>query len=91
MCNSLKQQKKQKSTRGRKKGFRFPPPTLSPTATVVRPNQQHFITGVSKPTAYRLIRLGLFPRQRKLTPGGASGWLRSELEEWRDSRQAVAH
>jgi predicted DNA-binding transcriptional regulator AlpA len=71
--------------RGRKKGYRFPPVTLHPEATVVRPAQQHFITGLSKSTVYRLIKAGQFPPQRKLTEF-ASGWLRSELEDWVKSR-----
>ena len=73
--------------RGRKLGYKKPTPTLSPLATVVRPNQQIFITGISKATVYRLIKAGVFPKQRKLTPGGASGWLRTELEAWRDGRE----
>ncbi len=79
---------KSNNRRGRKLGFRFPPPTLSPTATIVKPNQQIFITGVSKSTAYRLEKSGQFPRRRQLG-AQAVGWLRSELEAWRDSRQAV--
>ena len=74
--------------RGRKKGFKFPPVTLSPTATIIKPNQQQFITGVSKSTAYRLEKAGQFPQRRKLSVQ-AVGWLRSELEAWRDSRLAV--
>ena len=74
--------------RGRKPGFKFPPPTLSPTATIVKPNVQHLITGVSKSTAYRLEAAGQFPQRRKLSVQ-AVGWIRSELEAWRDSRLAV--
>ena len=86
---TTQQQEQSKSKRGRKLGSKFPPPTLSPSSTIVRPNQQHFITGVSKATAYRLEKSGQFPKHRKLT-AFASGWLRSELEEWVASRSLAA-
>lgn len=74
--------------RGRKLGTKLIPVTLSSTATVVRPSQQIIITGVSKGTAYRLEKLGLFPKRRILSLQ-AVGWLRTELEDWVRSRRAV--
>ena len=71
--------------RGRKTGFKLPPPALSPSDTFIRPNQQHFITGFSKSTAYRLEQEGTFPKRRKLS-SLAVGWTRAELEEWVASR-----
>ena len=73
--------------RGRKPGFKFPPPA-TPTGAIAKPSNQHFVTGISKATAYRLEKDGKFPARRKLT-NFAVGWLVSELEVWRDSRRAV--
>ena len=78
---------KPKSNRGRKPGFKFPPPA-PPTGAIAKPNNQHFITGISKATAYRLEAAGKFPKRRQLSVQ-AVGWLRTELEAWRDSRLAV--
>jgi predicted DNA-binding transcriptional regulator AlpA len=77
-----------KGNRGRKKGYKLPPPTLHPDATMVRPNQVHLVTGFSRATAYRLLKLGDFPKLIKLT-SSASGWNRRELEEWLASRQTA--
>ena len=82
---SANQQQPTSSRRGRKPGFRLPPPS-PPTGDIVRPNQQHFVTGISKATAYRLMAAGQFPRHIKLTPF-ISGWRRSDLESWVASRQ----
>ncbi len=71
--------------RGRKKGFKSPPPTLSPSDTVVRPKQLPLVVGFTNSTALRLEKVGKFPKRRKLTEFSV-GWLRSELEQWRDSR-----
>jgi len=76
------------NNRGRKTGFKLPPPTLSPSDTFVRPNQQHFVTGFSKSTAYRLEQAGLFPKRRKLSCF-AVGWTRAELEAWVASRSVT--
>jgi predicted DNA-binding transcriptional regulator AlpA len=37
-------------------------------------------TGVSYPTIWAWMRLGLFPRSR--VTGGRSSWIESEYEEW---------
>ena len=90
MTATAVQKDKPKPARGRKPGFRFPPPTLSPTATKVRPNQFHLATGLSKATAYRLLKTDpTFPRLYKPT-AGASCWDRAELETWLKSRKAIA-
>jgi prophage regulatory protein len=44
------------------------------------------ITGLAKPTVYRAIKRGEFPKQRKLVGARASGWLASEVQEWINSR-----
>jgi len=76
------------SNRGRKTGFKLPPTTLSQSDTFIRPNQQHFITGFSKSTAYRLELAGTFPKRRKLS-SLAVGWTRAELEAWVASRSTT--
>lgn len=44
-------------------------------------------TGLSRSTIYRMIQNGEFPPPIKLTPNGrASGWLRDEIEAWKESR-----
>jgi prophage regulatory protein len=45
------------------------------------------ITGLSKPTIYRLIRRGEFPQPVRLSLR-ASGWLLSDVESFVLSRQA---
>lgn len=54
--------------RGRKVGSKLPIPTLSDNDTVVRPDLQHHVTGVSAATARRLEKAGLFPKRRTLAP-----------------------
>ena len=87
MAKTAVNQDTPKLKRGRKPGFKFPPPA-PPTGAIAKPNNQHYITGVSKATAYRLEAAGLFPKRRQLSVQ-AVGWLVSELEAWRDSRLAV--
>ena len=72
--------------RGRKKGYKKPPPTLSPADTVIRPVQLPLAVGFTNSTALRLEKKGEFPQRRKLTPGGSAGWLREEIEAWKQSR-----
>ena len=40
---------------------------------------------VSVPQVYKLVSLGKFPKQIKLSER-ASGWLRTEIDEWLQSR-----
>ena len=89
MARKVEHQEKPKSNRGRKMGFRFPPPTLHPDATKIRPNQLHLAIGLSKATGYRLRKSDpTFPALYKMT-SGASCWDRAELEAWLKSRKAV--
>lgn len=47
------------------------------------------LTGLKRARIYQLIADGNFPRQIKLTPGGrASGWLKSEVEQYLAERVA---
>ncbi len=85
---SQKKQKLPPAKRGRKPGRKLPPPTLSATAIIVRPNQLNLLLGISRSTAYRLESLGLFPKRRQLSTF-AVGWIRSELDYWLASRQSV--
>ncbi|MBX3476683.1 MAG: AlpA family phage regulatory protein [Brevundimonas sp.] len=41
--------------------------------------------GISKAEIYRLIKLGRFPRQRRLSHK-VSVWVRSDVEEWLNRR-----
>lgn len=49
-------------------------------------------TGLSRPTIYRLMAAGQFPRSRKLSGAGRSavGWLDSDIEAWITSCQQTA-
>lgn len=38
--------------------------------------------GLSRPTIYRLIKRGLFPKQISLGGTNAVGWLASDIEKW---------
>jgi len=42
-------------------------------------------TGLSRPSIYRLMGIGLFPRNHRLSIR-AVGWKRSEIEKWMNSR-----
>jgi predicted DNA-binding transcriptional regulator AlpA len=86
--SSATPQEAHRRKRGRKRGYKLPPPTLTPTATIVRPNQLHLLVGISKSTAYRLEAAGFFPKRRQLSTL-AVGWLRSELEAWLATRNTV--
>ncbi len=79
---------KSNNRRGRKKGFKFPPPTLTADATVVRPRQLPLAVGFSNSKALRMEATGDFPKRISL--GGQSvGWARITLENWLKSRLAV--
>jgi len=57
------------------------------TDRIVRKPEARHITGLSDPTMWRQEQRGLFPKRRRLTNNGASGWLLSELMEWIHSRK----
>ncbi len=46
------------------------------------------VTGLTKSTLYRLARLGKFPKPVKLSER-ASGWKRSDVEAWINSRETA--
>jgi len=43
-------------------------------------------TGLSRPTIWRAVREGRFPKPVQLTSPSAVGWLASEVEAWVQSR-----
>ena len=47
------------------------------------------LTGLSRPTRWRLERAGLFPRSRQLS-ANAKGWLLSEIRAWIAERAQAA-
>ena len=56
-------------------------------ANIIRLPQVMQETGLSRSTIYRLIQNQEFPPQIRLTQNGrASGWLRDEIDAWKQSR-----
>ena len=53
----------------------------------IRLNKVIEMTGLSRPTVYRLIQQGKFPRQVKLSER-SSAWLLGEVEQWMKERLA---
>ena len=51
---------------------------------VLRIDEGVFISGYSRPSIYRLMKQGAFPKSFKLGAGdsSASGWRLSAIEEW---------
>ncbi|MEI6858657.1 MAG: AlpA family phage regulatory protein [Shewanella sp.] len=57
---------------------------------IIREAERKSITSISRCTAWRLERKGLFPKRRQLYPqSNLVGWLLSDLNEWVDSRQPL--
>jgi prophage regulatory protein len=52
---------------------------------IVREHECRQLTGLSRSTRWRMERIGLFPRRRRISPG-CTGWLRSEIAVWIASR-----
>ncbi|CAM7351158.1 AlpA family phage regulatory protein [Citrobacter freundii] len=52
-----------------------------PCDRLVREKERQYITSVSRSTAWKLERSGLFP-QRKMLGAKSCGWLLSELLYW---------
>ena len=46
----------------------------------------HDLTGLSRPTIWRLEKDGLFPKRRRLG-GNTVAWIEDEIIEWLDSRE----
>ena len=55
----------------------------------VREKECREISGLSRTTRWRLMKNGLFPKTRKITPW-ARGWLLSELMGWVQDRKEAA-
>lgn len=53
---------------------------------IIRPRDLPLITGLSKTTIWRLERAEKFPKHIQLS-AGATGWKRSDIEKWLESRQ----
>ncbi len=54
------------------------------TQRIIRLPQVIDRVGLARPTIYRYIRAGLFPKQIKI--GRQSGWIESEIESWINER-----
>jgi prophage regulatory protein len=52
----------------------------------VRWPRVHELTGLSRPTVWRLETDGLFPKRRRLS-GNMVAWIEDEIIEWLDSRE----
>ena len=48
-------------------------------------------TGISRPTLWRLVKDGRFPKPIHITGGHAVGWVASEVQEWILARIAQRH
>ena len=55
---------------------------------IVREPECRRLTGLSRPTRWRLERAGLFPRRRQLS-ANTKGWLLSEIRAWIAGRAAA--
>ena len=55
----------------------------------VREEECREISGLSRTTRWRLMKNGLFPKSRAITPW-ARGWLFSELMGWVQDREKAA-
>ena len=56
---------------------------------ILRMSDVEKTVGLKKPTIYKLIKKGEFPRQINLG-GRASGWLLSEINQWKAERIAIS-
>ena len=56
---------------------------------IIRLPETLIITGISRGSIYRLMPLGKFPKQVKLSER-AVGWRESDLTAWLESRQEAA-
>ncbi len=56
---------------------------------ILKLNNVTKITGLSGSSIYRLIALGRFPKQIKLSER-SSGWIASEVDQWLEDRIAVS-
>jgi predicted DNA-binding transcriptional regulator AlpA len=49
------------------------------TREVIRPSEIYQVYGISKSTAYRMMKQGLFPKLNSLSPR-CKGWKKSEFD-----------
>jgi prophage regulatory protein len=54
--------------------------------TILRWRPVSAVTGLSRPTIWRLVKLGRFPRPVQLSSAQAVGWVASEVEAWVQAR-----
>jgi predicted DNA-binding transcriptional regulator AlpA len=65
----------------------MPPVTRSATAPrIKRINDAAIYVGLSRSTAYRLLKLGLFPAPLKLSASSV-GWDVDDLDAWLDAKK----
>jgi prophage regulatory protein len=55
---------------------------------IIREPECQIMTGLSKTTRWRMIRLGKFPASRKIS-NRCVGWIRTEVQDWLRSRPKV--
>lgn len=61
--------------------------TSYPTDRLLRWADVQPLVGICRSHAHQLVAQGLFPKPRKLVPGGrASAWSHNEIQEWIDQR-----
>jgi predicted DNA-binding transcriptional regulator AlpA len=63
-------------------------PSQPATSNVISPKQIQDWAGISRPTAYRLMKLGQFPQLVVLSPNRRV-WLKSEVQAWLAGRTAA--
>jgi prophage regulatory protein len=61
---------------------------VTPSSLIVRPKDIPSVVGLGRTTVFRLEKKGEFPKRRRISDS-CVGWLRSELDEWLKSREAV--
>jgi prophage regulatory protein len=67
----------------KEKPNKFPPPN----DRLLRWIDVQPLVGICRSHAHHLVAQGLFPKPRKLVPGGrASAWSYNEIQEWIDQR-----
>ena len=60
---------------------------IHPTNRLIRWPEVHSLVGLGRSHVHQLAAKGLFPKPRKLIPGGrASAWVESEILSWVNQR-----
>lgn len=60
----------------------------NPSDEIIRPRDLPAVTGLSKTTCWRLLLAGDFPKKIKLS-AGRTGYKKTEIMAWLESRQTV--